>query len=1226
MLEPQYPMASTSASPVPGGHGVPDRLCGGCSRTVESENGGVVVAFGAALWHVECFKCAKCGNRVTADTNLLLLSDGSPVCTSCSYNCNVCKKPILDEAIMTGEESYHAACFTCKTCHRRIDELVFAKTSAGIYCMACHNDRVARSRRHAEAKKRAKSASARKDPKSPKDKLRDNAPQSIDSAGTTPESPLGTPTTGASKPASTSSTTPTSRHLSPSPHRQGSTGPQQSSSSPTPALQYDAHANSTNSPLVPRQRVDSLPVHPQVQSIVNERPRSNSTDDGPRPSLSPSSSLAVPMSRQERRRSMLAGAPVPGAFTPPQNSQQAFSTSSLPWVREESRDPSPIRPSPPSRQVSAENAPTLQTTHHGFPSRSYSLPDPSKPPHQVAVEPIVTERQQGPTANGSSPASALESAGPPPALPPKEAGTSSESESLSPSTLGDDNNGQDVTVIAPELPQLRFSVNEANFLELLIQDESERNAARGSMKGDGSLRSASPLGSPAPLSTIGSDTATPSSARPTVPSAIILDDYDAPDADRSGAESSLGGHSVGGSVRSSFDDSRRESLDQSYNSHSSLDETLLDETMDTSIEDGRSTRTSMDTSESSRGRSFEKNGLLTAGRPDAATSINADMVLRRLREALADANERNVPHVKLDTQFVEAILHSLQEQKSSWASMKGKLDGMRRASQQVINGLSVAQSEYDRELAARRDAQAEVQRLRIQLTGHTARLTQFYGEEKRREMMETLSKDLNENLHGLERDVSALKAERDLTVAEMEELAATKNSGAEATDGQLSRSLTTRLDTLKNKYRRELQPLTQQRQELQREIAELKQSRDLFLEETAVLNARNEELAELNASTERQLESTPRAPERPPKPPSKQLPVNSPSQSSSATSFNSSGGFDDSRDEARYVKVTKADYVDANSTGARKFKWFPGKDANSSSAYASRATDLPSVPEKDKPAPRNAFEHSFQQISVLRVARCDHCGDKMWGSQLRCSNCSIAVHTRCGHSVQTSCKPPQYQPPDETSMDMGPLPPSLFGRDLVEQVHADARGQERFVPVIVEKCINAVEKSAMDYEGIYRKSGGSGLSKSITQLFERGNYNSFDLEDIEVFNDISSITSVLKSYFRALPNPLLTFALHEQFIGAASIKDPQTKMSAILQLVQQLPAEHFYTLRFLMLHLHRVQCGQEENLMSARNLGVVFGPTLMRSSDSSREFADMAGKAMTIEWLIENANIVFADQ
>ena len=74
-----------------------------------------------------------------------------------------------------------------------------------------------------------------------------------------------------------------------------------------------------------------------------------------------------------------------------------------------------------------------------------------------------------------------------------------------------------------------------------------------------------------------------------------------------------------------------------------------------------------------------------------------------------------------------------------------------------------------------------------------------------------------------------------------------------------------------------------------------------------------------------------------------------------------------------------------------------------------------------------------------------------------------------------------------------------------------------------------------------------------------------------------------------MPNPLLTFTLHEQFVGAAALKDPQTKMAAITTLVHQLPHEHYCTLRFLMLHLHRVQAGQEENLMSARNLGVVFG-------------------------------------
>lgn len=70
--------------------------------------------------------------------------------------------------------------------------------------------------------------------------------------------------------------------------------------------------------------------------------------------------------------------------------------------------------------------------------------------------------------------------------------------------------------------------------------------------------------------------------------------------------------------------------------------------------------------------------------------------------------------------------------------------------------------------------------------------------------------------------------------------------------------------------------------------------------------------------------------------------------------------------------------------------------------------------------------------------------------------------------------------------------------------------------------------------------------------------------------------------------------------------------------------------------------------MTARNLGVVFGrtcrqfyqslayvcsiahthtpnttATLMRSRVPGAEFADMAGKALTIEWLVENAPTIF---
>jgi hypothetical protein len=44
---------------------------------------------------------------------------------------------------------------------------------------------------------------------------------------------------------------------------------------------------------------------------------------------------------------------------------------------------------------------------------------------------------------------------------------------------------------------------------------------------------------------------------------------------------------------------------------------------------------------------------------------------------------------------------------------------------------------------------------------------------------------------------------------------------------------------------------------------------------------------------------------------------------------------------------------------------------------------MPTMGNASKPV--KTQDHAFQQVSVLRLARCDHCGDKLWGSQLRCS-------------------------------------------------------------------------------------------------------------------------------------------------------------------------------------------------------------------------------------------------
>lgn len=302
----------------------------------------------------------------------------------------------------------------------------------------------------------------------------------------------------------------------------------------------------------------------------------------------------------------------------------------------------------------------------------------------------------------------------------------------------------------------------------------------------------------------------------------------------------------------------------------------------------------------------------------------------------------------------------------------------------------------------------------------------------------------------------------------------------------LGRSLTKRLETLKSQYKHDLIPLTQARETLTREIAELKAVRDVFLEETTVLNARNEELAQLSAVYSRRMESVPEngifdalgtSVDKPRTQTQQQHPIVLPPSLSSSTS-GSSTIYEDSGVDPRYIRVQKTDTEMPTPSKAKFIKW-PG-------SRAKEASSPPTFPER-----KMHLEHNFQQLSILRFTRCDHCGDKMWGSQLRCTG------EHCHHftdhrdvdlvSFQRVIRQFMYdasvrylchvrstiQRVGEQSLQLlyvsreilhllaqlriPYLEPSMFSRDLIEQVHWDTRDEDRRVPVIVEKCIDAVE-------------------------------------------------------------------------------------------------------------------------------------------------------------------------
>ncbi|KAL9595493.1 MAG: hypothetical protein Q9219_006422, partial [cf. Caloplaca sp. 3 TL-2023] len=98
-------------------------------------------------WHIDCFRCNTCSTLLDSDANLLLLGDGSLICNNCTYSCSACGNKIEDLAILTGDQAFCASCFRCRNCRKKIENLKYARTSQGIFCMDCHESLMQRRRK-----------------------------------------------------------------------------------------------------------------------------------------------------------------------------------------------------------------------------------------------------------------------------------------------------------------------------------------------------------------------------------------------------------------------------------------------------------------------------------------------------------------------------------------------------------------------------------------------------------------------------------------------------------------------------------------------------------------------------------------------------------------------------------------------------------------------------------------------------------------------------------------------------------------------------------------------------------------------------------------------------------------------------------------------------------------------------------------------------------------------
>uniref|UniRef100_A0A674PHX7 Rho GTPase activating protein 23b n=1 Tax=Takifugu rubripes TaxID=31033 RepID=A0A674PHX7_TAKRU len=172
-----------------------------------------------------------------------------------------------------------------------------------------------------------------------------------------------------------------------------------------------------------------------------------------------------------------------------------------------------------------------------------------------------------------------------------------------------------------------------------------------------------------------------------------------------------------------------------------------------------------------------------------------------------------------------------------------------------------------------------------------------------------------------------------------------------------------------------------------------------------------------------------------------------------------------------------------------------------------------------------------------------------------------------------------------------PSGPKVFGIRLED---CQPAVNHKFVPLIVEICCGMVEASGLECTGIYRVPGNNAMVSNLQDYLNQG----LDINSAaERWQDLNVISSVLKSFFRKLPEPLFTDDKYRDFIDANRIEDADNRLKTLNKLIQGLPDHYYHTLKFLVGHLKRVAEHSEKNKMEPRNLALVFGPTLVRTSE-----------------------------
>ncbi|PSN49230.1 hypothetical protein C0J52_08407 [Blattella germanica] len=176
-------------------------------------------------------------------------------------------------------------------------------------------------------------------------------------------------------------------------------------------------------------------------------------------------------------------------------------------------------------------------------------------------------------------------------------------------------------------------------------------------------------------------------------------------------------------------------------------------------------------------------------------------------------------------------------------------------------------------------------------------------------------------------------------------------------------------------------------------------------------------------------------------------------------------------------------------------------------------------------------------------------------------------------------------------------------------------GLEVEVPSFIVMACEKVRQEGMEIEGIFRLAGSAARQRELRVYLDKGNKLSAD-------HNVIDVVSLMKQFFRDLPEPLIPYQFHDMLLRCMSLKD--ARIEALQMTCLLFPRLNLCTLAYLLQSLSDVAAGAGVHKMDASNLALMIAPNIMPVDDKTviNSTSRIAQHSELVQLLIENADLI----